>query len=302
MKKGPITATFIDEITYDMPSSNWAPEQWVKELDYMAEIGIDTIVFIRGGFEDKTIFPSKVFHTEYTYDLAGLVMEEAAKRNMDVYFGLYVSNLEWNQGDAVGEIRKNRLFIYEIWERYGHIPSFKGWYIPQETSYDVFNICDVMKGLSAMCKDKAPDKEVFVSPFFRTEKSWPGNGFTPERHYEEWDHIFSKAGQDVDICAFQDGTVPMAQMREYYNMTAKVCEKHNIRHWVNVETFERDVRNMYYPIPFSDLKRKLEYHKEYAEKLITFEFSHFLSPQSIYLSARNLNELYKRYYLKDENL
>ena len=38
--------------------------------------------------------------------------------------------------------------------------------------------------------------------------------------------------------------------------------------------------------------------KEYAEKVITFEFSHFLSPQSIYPSARNLNRLYRRYYKK----
>ena len=109
MKKGPITATFIDEITYDMPSSNWSPEQWVQDLDYMAEIGIDTLVFMRGGFEDKTIFPSKVFGTEYTYDFAGLILEEAAKRNMDVFFGLYCSNLEWDQGNAMqGESEKSR--------------------------------------------------------------------------------------------------------------------------------------------------------------------------------------------------
>lgn len=299
MRKGPITATFIDEITYDMPSSNWSREQWIQDLDYMVEIGIDTIVLIRGGFEDKTIFPSKVFGTEYAYDFAGLILEEAAKRNMDVFFGLYISNLEWDQGYAAQEIRRNRPFIDEIWQRYGHIPSFKGWYIPQETSYEVFNISDVMGGLSAMCKDKAPDKSVFVSPFFRTELSWPGNGFTPQRHYEEWDRIFSKAGQDIDICAFQDGTVPMSQMKDFYEITAKVCAEHSIHHWVNTETFERDVRQMLYPIPFPVLQRKLEFHKQYAEKIITFEFSHFLSPQSIYPSARNLHALYKEYYIND---
>ena len=298
MKKGPITATFIDEITYDMPSSNWSPEQWIKDLDYMQEIGIDTIVFIRGGFEDKTIFPSKTFGTEYTFDLAGLVLTEAAKRNMDVYFGLYISNLEWDQGDAEGELRKNKPFIDEIWERYGHMTSFKGWYIPQETSCDVFNICDIMKGLSTMCKEKDPSKEVFISPFFRSKDSWLGERFTPERHYEEWDMIFERAGQNVDICAFQDGTVSMADMQAFYRATEKVCKKHNIRHWVNVETFERDVRNMLYPIPFTELKRKIEFHKEYAEKMITFEFSHFLSPQSIFPSARNLSDRYKEYYLE----
>ena len=67
---------------------------------------------------------------------------------------------------------------------------------------------------------------------------------------------------------------------------------------VEVETFERDVRYMYYPIPFPILKQKLEIHKEYAEKVITFEFSHFLSPQSIYPSAKNLYNLYTNYYNK----
>ena len=101
-KKGPITGTFIDEITYDIPSSNWSREQWIQDLDNMQEIGIDTLIFIRGGFEGKTIFPSKVIGTEWTDDFAGLIFDEAARRKMDVFFGLYTSNLDWNGGDAAG--------------------------------------------------------------------------------------------------------------------------------------------------------------------------------------------------------
>ena len=48
--KGPITGTFIDEITYDIPSSNWTKREWCRDLDNMKKIGIDTLVFIRGGF------------------------------------------------------------------------------------------------------------------------------------------------------------------------------------------------------------------------------------------------------------
>ena len=76
----------------------------------------------------------------------------------------------------------------------------------------------------------------------------------------------------------------------------KVTDAHNIRLWSNVETFERDVRCMYYPIPFDLLRRKIKLAEPYVEKCITFEFSHFLSPQSIYPSARNLNGLYRSYY------
>lgn len=298
IKKGPITGTFIDEITYDIPSSNWSREQWSADLDNMQKSGIDTLIFIRGGFEGKSIFPSECIGTLGTPDFAGFIIEEAEKRNMNIYFGLYTSNLCWNNGDAKGEIAKNKAFINEAWKRYGGSPSFKGWYIPQECERERLNFSEILRGLSALCKDKCPDKKVLISPFFFTERTSKDCGFTPQQTFDEWDKIFSYAGGDIDICAFQDGTAPLKSMREYYMMSKAVCEKYNIQHWVNVELFERDVRCMYYPIPFTQLAPKLELHKEYAEKMICFEYSHFLSPQSIYPSARNLNSLYCEHYLK----
>ncbi len=298
MKKiGPITGTFIDEITYDIPSSNWTRKQWQDDLDNMQKIGIDTLIFIRGGFEGKSIYPSKFIGTTDADDFAGFIFEEAEKRNMKVFMGMYISNIDWNNGDYKGEIEKNKLFVNEILERYSDFSSFKGWYLPHENNCDSLNICDVMKGLSALCKDKTPDKKVLISPFYKTLIT-DKEPFTPEEHFEEWHRMFTKMGQDIDICAFQDGTSSLEEMDAFYGYTKQLCDEFDIEHWVNAETFERDVRCMYYPITFSLLKQRLEHHKKYAEKIITFEFSHFLSPQSIYPSAKNLNNLYKNYYLK----
>lgn len=298
-KKGPITGTFIDEITFDIPSSNWSREQWTKDLDYMQEIGIDTVIFIRGGYQDKSVFPSKVLGTPYADDLAGLIFDETSKRDMKVIFGAYISNGDWNRGDYATELKINKEFINEVYERYGEYPSFNGWYIPHEVTRDVLNITEIMSGLSAMCKDKTPDKKVMMSPIFRGQLTGMScDYFTPERQADEWDRMFTKAGKDVDICAFQDGSAPTRLMEAYYTKMREVCKKHNVEHWVNAETFERDVRNVLYPIPFQELRRRLDMHQKYADKIITFEFSHFLSPQSIYPSARNLNNLYKDFYLK----
>lgn len=288
-----ITGTFIDEITHDIPSSNWTLEEWAKDLDYMQEIGIDTVIFIRGGYGRKTIYPSAAFNTPYRSDFAKFIFEETSKRGMKVIMGMYISSLDWNHGDAAGEIRKNKLFVDEILARYGHYPSFYGWYIPQETCVEELNICEVFNGLSAICKDKTPDKPVMISPYFKGAMISDTDFLTPEQNVEEWNRIFTKCGQNIDICAFQDGPVPTEDMPSYYRGIRDLCRQHNIQHWVNCETFERDVRCMYYPIPFEELRRKLTLHEEYADKVITFEFSHFLSPQSIYPSARNLNRLYK---------
>ncbi len=300
MKKNyPITATFIDEITYDIPSSNWSDKHWCDDLDNMKDVGIDTLVIMRGVFYDKCIYPSKIFPTlkKENEDFAGLIFNEAHKRNMNVYLGLYISNLCWNEGDAYGEIKQNKLYINEVLERYGDIPSFKGWYIPHETSYNTYSIKDTMGGLAALCKDRTPDKGVLISPFFKARgiSSVP---FTPERTYEEWDKIWEHCGKDIDICAFQDGTCLLEDYPDFLKYAKKACDKYGISLWANVETFERDVRSMFYPIPFDVLRRKIELAKPYVDKMITFEFSHFLSPQSIYQSAHNLNNLYKNYFGK----
>ncbi len=292
--KGPITGTFIDEITYDIPASNWTRREWCRDLDNMKKIGIDTLVFIRGGFYGRTVYPSRHFKTENTDDFAGFIMTEAAKRKMNVYMGLYISTIDWRCGDAVGEIAENRHFIDEVYARYHGIPSFKGWYIPQEVSHDELNITEVMSGLSYLCKEKAADMPVLISPYFHTHIT--DGDFTVEQHKEEWCSIFERCAKQIDICAFQDGSAPMDKMADYFRATKSLCDEFGIRHWVNTETFERDVRKMYYPIPFDTLRQKLDMHKEYAEKIITFEFSHFLSPQSIYPSAKNLNRLYRKFY------
>lgn len=300
--KFPISGTFIDEITYDIPSSNWTNEQWAKDLDYMKEVGMDTLVFIRGAFYDKCIYPSKIFPTlkKENEDFAGFIMEEAAKRDMQVFMGMYISNLTWNNGDYRFELEQNKKFVKEVIERYKDIPSFAGWYIPQEGCSNQNHLKETMETLSALCKDITPDKSVLISPFFNG-RNMMRDYFTPERTAEEWSSIFEKCGKDIDYCAFQDGTAPIDELADYYLAVKEVCNDHNISLWANVETFERDVRKMYYPIPFDVLRRKLEIAQACVDKCITFEFSHFLSPQSIYPSARNLNTLYRKYYGKKQS-
>jgi hypothetical protein len=77
----------------------------------------------------------------------------------------------------------------------------------------------------------------------------------------------------------------------------ELAERHGLRCWSNLESFDRDM-----PIKFppTDI-RKLLYKAEQAsaagvEKLITFEFSHFMSPNSSYPSARHLYNRYQEWW------
>ena len=298
MAKYPITGTFIDEITYDIPSSNWSDAQWADDLDNMKAAGMDTVIFIRGGFYDKTIFPSVHFKNlkDDDEDFAGFILKEAAKRDLNVFIGLFISDLTWGDGNAAKEIERNRLFIDEVVERYGSEKAFKGWYIPHEVGNDVFNVTDVFLNLGRMCKEKTPEKPVLISPFFLSEVMVNENALSPDDTYSEWCKIFKKGGKYIDYCAFQDGSAPFDRMEEYFAAAKKACDEFGVELWANIEGMDRDRANVFAPVSFDVLKRKIKKVYPYVKKCIMFEFSHFLSPQSINVSARNLNGLYTEYY------
>ena len=45
----PITGTFLDEISHDIPHQNWGVREWDADFRNMKAIGIDTVIIIRSG-------------------------------------------------------------------------------------------------------------------------------------------------------------------------------------------------------------------------------------------------------------
>ena len=54
-----ITGTFLNEITFDIPSNNWGPKEWAQDFGIMKSIGIDTVILIKAGLRKIASFPSK---------------------------------------------------------------------------------------------------------------------------------------------------------------------------------------------------------------------------------------------------
>lgn len=293
----PIKGTFVDEITYDIPSQNWSLDDWKEDLDNMKSVGIDTVIFVRGFFENKCIFPSKLLENkDGVVDLLGFVLKECEKRDMKVYIGMYIKNLVWDYGKSDNEIQMNDIFTDEIIEKYSQYKSFYGWYIPHEVGNDCLNICDIYYSLSKMCKEKTPDKKVLISPFFLTEVLVGEEGkLYPNQVYDEWDKIFAKSGQYIDYCAFQDGSAPMDTMESYFINVKKACDKHHVELWQNVELMARG-SDTFLPNDISLIAKKIEVIKPYVTNVITFEFSHFMSPKADLEGARKLYKDYKEYY------
>ena len=54
----PITGSFLDEISHDIPHQNWGEKEWDADFAYMKAIGIDTVIDIRCGYRKFLTYPS----------------------------------------------------------------------------------------------------------------------------------------------------------------------------------------------------------------------------------------------------
>lgn len=292
-----ITGTFLDEISHDIPSANWGKEEWAKDFDTMKSIGIDTVILIRCGYKDKMTFDSELLKKQMNIrpvyiDLVDLFLEQAERCGMDFYFGLYDSGKYWHAGDYEKELDLNINIATEVAEKYCSRKAFKGWYASHEIHrYDdsqirlIISLCKTLKEIKNL--------PVLISPYIKGQKQFD-NPITLKEHEKHWEMVFSALSGVVDYVAFQDGQVDFSELEDFTRVNKKLADKHRIKSWANIESFERGLSINFLPIDWRNLKMKMDIaEKVGVEKLITFEFSHFMSPNSMYPSANHLFNRYK---------
>jgi hypothetical protein len=307
----PISGTFLDEISHDIPHQNWGETEWDRDFQAMSAMGIDTVILIRSGYKRWLAYPSEVLiERELCHrprlDLLDLFLGLAEKHGMRFYFGTYDSGRDWITGDAQNEVDLNRAVIDEVWRRYGHRAAFQGWYLTHEVSRRVRGIIDVYLAMGRHCRGISEGKlPVLISPYMDGVKAVSAFGhavsktdaITSRQHEQEWDEIFAAISPVVDVVAFQDGHVDFPELGEYLAINQKLAARHHLRCWTNSESFDRDMPIKFLPIKWEKLLLKLEAARQaQVEKAITFEFSHFMSPHSAYGQAGHLYNRYREHF------
>ncbi|SMO91707.1 protein of unknown function [Saccharicrinis carchari] len=304
-----IKGTFLDEISHDIPHQNWGRKEWDEDFRHMKQIGIEMVILIRSGYRKWITYSSDVLIKEMgayqpSIDLVKLFLELSEKYGMLFYFGLYDSGKYWTTGQYEKEVEINKAVIDEVWARYGQYKAFKGWYISQEISRKTNEIVSLYASLGHYCKSVSGGLTTMISPYIDgvknisqyTSKTSRPNCVSLDQHKKDWDDIFKGIKGAVDIVAFQDGHVEYDELIDFLRINKEIAEANGLECWTNTETFDRDMPIKFLPIKWEKLRLKLELAKQAGiENAITFEFSHFMSPQSAYLQAGHLYNRYQEY-------
>lgn len=306
----PITGTFLDEISHDIPHQNWGEKEWDADFRHMKAIGIDTVIMIRSGYRKFLTYPSKYLVGKGCYapyvDLLDMFLRLADRHGMKFWFGLYDSGRYWDTGDMSCEIEDNRYVIDEVWENYGrHHESFGGWYLSGEISRRTKGAIEAFRSLGMQCKEVSGGMPTLMSPWIDGRKAVMAasgalskdDAVSVAEHEREWDEIFSGIAGAVDAVAFQDGHIDYDELDAFFEVNKRLADRYGMQCLTNAESFDRDMPIKFFPIKFEKLRLKLEAaFRAGFDKAITFEFSHFMSPQSAYLQAGHLYDRYKEYF------
>ncbi|MEO6687286.1 MAG: DUF4434 domain-containing protein [Dyadobacter sp.] len=201
-------------------------------------------------------------------------------------------------------IEANKFVIDEVWKAYGHHPSFKGWYLSMEISRRTIGATEAFRNLGRMCKEISGGLPTFISPWIDGKKAvlaaatelTKTDAVSVEQHQKEWGEIFSGLQGTIDAVAFQDGHIDYSELDDFFTVNKKLADEYGLQCWTNAESFDRDMPIKFLPIKFEKLRLKLEAAGRCGyDKAITFEFSHFMSPQSGYMQAHHLYNRYNEY-------
>lgn len=293
-----ITGTFLDEISYDIPHQNWGRREWRRDFLNMRAIGIDTVIMIRCGLKQWLTYPSEILmRRQNCYrpaaDLVEMFLELSDELGMKFFFGTYDSWCYWHSDHPEKELELNLQVVEEAWRRYGHHASFSGWYLTQEISRGRKSVATLYRELGRYCKEVSGGLPVLISPLIDGIKENRKQSVSIEDHQREWDEMFSLIRDGVDTVAFQDGHCEFHELSDYLAVNRQLAEKYGIECWSNCESFDRDMPIRFLPIKWEKMRFKLRAAEAAGvRKVITFEFSHFMSPNSVYGAAGNL---YNRY-------
>jgi hypothetical protein len=304
-----ITGTFLDEISHDIPHQNWGEMEWERDFQAMAAIGIKRVILIRSGHRKWMTYPSEVLKkAEGGYmppvDLVDMFLRLAEKYQMEFYFGMYDSGRpHWHDDYQVEpETDLMRAVVDEAWQKYGHCPSFKGWYLSAEIS-GRSKVVPSYRKLGKHCKAISGNLPIMISPGMSGPKALGedlnpiANPITLKQHEKEWNENMAQISGIVDIVAFQDGHLDYEQLPDFLAVNKALCDKYNIQCWSNVESFDRDMPIRFLPIKFEKLLLKMNAaQKAGIKEFITFEFSHFMSPNSCYKQAKGLYNRYREHF------
>ncbi|MCK4307482.1 DUF4434 domain-containing protein [candidate division WOR-3 bacterium] len=298
-------------LQFDNETIQWKKSEWDMELAYMKDIGMNeliiqgTVLEIRDTadpwhvFWDSAYYPSTLFPKMVVFDLIDTILSACDEQGIKVYLGLLWYNIfpYWLPQADSDYTYKCIAIAHELVDSgYTSHPSFQGWYIPYEFSnwiedslriYHLNLMSPYWKMIADTCHFLSP-KPVLISPYFEPENL---------NTFEMWCDTFATKCSEwgIDAVAFQDGIgvyrIQLNEIPTYFSRIDTAFQNTGVAFWSTLETFDTTIipqDTIFIAEDIDTVIRQIEIESPYVEKIVCFEFNHYMSPVRTIKSWENL--------------
>lgn len=302
-----ITGTFIQlfkKVNYPKPPLDWDSNLWLKEIRYMKEIGIDTVIVQYAIYDDDAYYQSKFGKMVTKTNQIECILSACQNEGLNVYLGLILDSKWWKgvrNSSFLNQLKERSIAVAEeLLSKYGRYNCIKGWYLPFEVEDRAWFktereeiLVDFLKDTIKKLKKLTPGFQIIISPYFL-------GMIPPEELAFKWARLFKSVG--IDIVAVQDGSgrknykISNENIYKYFKAFKEEFEKNNLKLWVDMEIYSqtKDWPNWdAEPTTIESIRDRLEILGPLVEKIICFEFTHYMSP-NIGERQRKLYQIYRR--------
>jgi len=229
-------------------------DDWREQIRGMHSLGMDTVVIQETfrnqeyygrnnisttGYKGLAYYPSDLFPGRAqvaAHDAIEAILSEADRLNMNVFLG--VGMYAWFDFSAASLQWHNRVAA-ELWHRYGHHPSFYGWYVSEETYGSLIpdegeqakdryrqEVIHFFAEFQAFCRQLAPEKPIMLAP----------NAHGMLKSQDVWPIVLKHL--DI-ICPFAFHRMPEGDItgEQSADIWQSMCDKTGAHLWMDMEAF-----------------------------------------------------------------
>lgn len=269
---------------------------WREQMRGMHSIGMDTVVIQESfrnqeyygrnsisttGYKGLAYYPSDLFPGRAqvaAHDAIEAILSEADRLNMNIFLG--VGMYAWFDFSAAS-LDWHKKVAAELWHRYGHHPSFYGWYVSEETYGSLIpdegeqakdryrkEVITFFTEFQAFCRQLAPEKPIMLAP----------NAHGMMLSQDVWPLVLKHL--DI-VCPFAFHRMPAGDItgEQSAEIWQSMCDKAGAHLWMDMEAFLFQ-ENALIPRPIGGLIQDLQRFPNF-EKILCYQYPGiFNSPET----------------------
>jgi hypothetical protein len=263
-------------------------DDWRQQIVGMHNLGMDPVVIqevfrneayygtnniTTDGYHGLAYYPSALYPGRMSmtsHDPIEAILSEADQLNMNVFLG--VGAYAWFDFSP-GALAWSKQVVAELWRRYGHHPSFYGWYVSAEAYGSLIpdqgeqekdryrqQVVAFFREFQAYCRSFAPEKPIMLAP--------NAHGMLKSR--DVWPLVL----EHLDIvCPFAFHRMPAGDItgEQAALLWQSMCDKTGTHLWLDMEAFVFDGKALV-PRPIDGLIQDMQRFPNF-EKILCYQYS-----------------------------